>query len=202
MKNSVLKKGSFNIWLLGIVSFLNDFSSEMIIPILPMFISSLGGSGLVIGLIGGARDSISSILKVFLGYWSDKTGKRRIFVYSGYLVSSFFKLLLPLSKVWQHVLIFAGLERTGKALRTASRDAIIADSMPTQRGKGFGIHRAFDTSGAILGSIFVFILFWFLKTNLRKIIFLAAVFAFFSLIPLYFVKEKKKKPRDITLRLG
>ncbi len=202
MKNRYLKGISTDVLLLGIVSFLNDFSSEMIIPILPIFITALGGTGLVVGLIGGLRDSISSILKVFCGYWSDKTGKRKIFISSGYLTSAVFKLLLPFSRIWQHVLVFAGLERVGKGLRTAPRDAIIADSMPEQRGKGFGVHRAFDTSGAILGSAVVFILFWFLGFNFKTIIFVAALLAVLSLIPLHFVKEKRGKPQDITLQLG
>jgi MFS family permease len=202
MKNKYLKGISANILLLGIVSFLNDFSSEMIMPILPMFITALGGAGLVVGLVGGLRESISSILKVFCGYCSDRTGKRKIFVSSGYLTSAVFKFLLSFSKVWQHILVFAGLERVGKGLRTAPRDAIIADSMSEQRGRGFGIHRTLDTLGAILGSAVVFILFWFLKFDFKTIIFLAALLPVFSLIPLHFVKEKKRQPQDITLRLG
>ncbi len=202
MKNKYLKGISINIILLGIVSFLNDLSSEMIMPILPMFITALGGSGLVIGLIGGLRDSIASILKVFCGYFSDKTGKRKIFVFSGYLTSSFFKLFLAFSKTWQHILIFAGLERVGKGLRTAPRDAIIADSMPKERGKGFGIHRALDTFGAILGSIVVFLLFWFLGFGFNLIIFIAAIIALISLIPLHFVRERKKEPQKITLKIS
>ena len=153
MNDKYIKKFSSNILLLGIVSFINDLSSEMIMPILPMFITSLGGSSIIVGFIGGLRDSISSILKVFAGHWSDKSGRRKIFVSSGYLTSAFFKLLLSFSRIWLHVLFFASLERIGKGLRTAPRDAIIADSMPEQRGKGFGIHRAMDTSGAVLGSI-------------------------------------------------
>ncbi len=191
-----------NVLLLGLVSFLNDLSSEMIMPILPMFITALGGAGLVVGLIGGFRDSLSSILKIFSGYWSDKTGKRKIFVSSGYLISSVFKLFLAFSKAWQYVLVFAGLERVGKGLRTAPRDAIIADSMPEERGKAFGIHRALDTSGAILGSVVVFLLFWFLGFGFKSIILVAAVIAFLCLIPLRFVKEGKREPQDIVLKIG
>lgn len=202
MENKYLKGISANIILLGMVSFLNDLSSEMIMPILPMFITALGGTGLVVGLIGGLRDSISSILNVLCGFWSDKTGKRKIFVFSGYLTSSIFKLFLAFSKIWQHILVFAGLERVGKGLRTAPRDAILADSMPKERGKGFGIHRALDTSGAIAGSIVVFLLFWFLGFDFKSIIFFAAIIAFLSLVPLHFVKEGKKEPQDITLKIG
>ncbi len=202
MKNKHLKGISANILLLGIVSFLNDISSEMIMPILPMFITALGGSGLIVGLIGGLRNSISSILKVFAGYWSDKYGKRKVFVFSGYLISALFKLLLAFSKLWHHVLVFASLERIGKGLRTAPRDAIIAESLPKERGKGFGIHRAMDTLGAILGSITVFLLFWFFGFNFKSIILIASILSFLSLIPLHFVKEKKRKPQKINLKIG
>jgi len=171
-------------------------------PILPMFITALGGAGLAVGLVGGVRDSISSILKVFCGYWSDRIGKRKIFVFSGYFTSAFFKLLLALSKTCRHAAVFAGLERVGKGLRTAPRDAIIADSMAAERGKGFGIHRALDTSGAILGSTVVFLLFWFFGFGFKLIIFVAGVIAFASLIPLHFVKESERKPQDITLKIG
>ncbi len=200
MKKSTFKGISINIILLGIVSFLNDTSSEMIMPILPLFIVSLGGTGITIGLIGGVRDSISSFLKVICGYWSDKTGKRKIFVFSGYLTSALFKLLLAFSTIWQHVLIFSGLERVGKGIRTAPRDAIIADSMPEKRGKGFGIHRTLDTAGAILGSILVFILVWFIAVDFNAIILIATAIAFFSLIPILLVKEIKRKKQKISFK--
>jgi len=202
VKNKYLKGISANILLLGVVSFLNDFSSEMIMPILPMFIKSLGGAGLAVGAVGGFRDSISSILKVFCGYWSDRTGKRKIFVFSGYVTSSVFKLLLILSKTCQHAVVFASLERVGKGLRTAARDAIIADSMATKRGKGFGIHRALDTSGAILGSVVVFLLFWSFGFGFKLIILVAGVISFVSLIPLRFVKEVKREPQEMNLKIG
>ena len=202
MKKALLKGMSVNIILLGIVSFINDASSEMIMPILPLFIASLGGTGLIIGLIGGMRDSISSLLKVVCGYWSDKTGKRKIFVFSGYLTSSLFKLLLSFSTIWQHVLLFSGLERVGKGIRTAPRDAIIADSAPKKRGKGFGIHRAMDTAGAILGSAVAFLLIWLIAVDFNVIILIAGCVAFLSLIPLLLVKEAKKKPQNISFKVS
>ena len=211
-RNKYLKGVSANILLLGIVSFLNDLSSEMIIPILPMFITALGGAVWIVGLIGGLQDSISSILKVLSGYWSDRLGRRKIFVSSGYLTSAGFKLLLSFSTIWQHILIFTSFERVGKGLRTAPRDAIIADSMPEARGKGFGIHRALDTSGAIAGSVLVLLLllfFWFDLEQIayqigfyKSIIFIAAIIAFFSLVPLHFVKEGKREPQEIRLQVS
>jgi MFS family permease len=197
MSNTNIKGLSANIILLGIVSFLNDVSSEMIIPILPMFLRSLGGAGLAVGLAGGLRDSIPSILNVLSGYWSDKVRKRKIFVWAGYLSSAVFKLFLTLSKTSAHAVIFSALERTGKGLRTPARDAIIAESAATQRGKGFGIHRAFDTSGAILGSIIAFLLSGVLGLGFKLVILIAGVIAFASLVPLRFVKESKGDPQPL-----
>ena len=202
MKSEHLSGISANILLLGVVSFLNDLSSEMIIPILPLFITSLGGAGLIVGLIGGLQDSISSILKVVSGFWSDRTGRRKIFVFGGYLTSAGFKSLLAFSRIWQHVLLFASFERVGKGLRTAPRDAIIADSMPEARGEGFGIHRALDTSGAIFGGIAALLLYWFLGFGFTAIIVIAAIIAFISIAPLYYVKEGKRAPRAISLQIS
>ncbi len=195
------KKGiSRNVLLLGTVSFLNDLSSEMIMPILPLFIASLGGAGIVTGLIGGARDSITSLLKVLSGYFSDKTGGRKSLVIAGYFTSSVFKVLLALSKTWQHVLVFISFERVGKGLRDAPRDALIAASMPHQKGRAFGISRAFDTTGAILGSICAFIFFQLMGLGFTTIIFIAAGFAFLSLIPLQFVREEKIEKHTTSFR--
>jgi MFS family permease len=202
MKDRDLKGISANVLLLGVVSFLNDLSSEMIIPILPMFIIALGGGGFIIGLIGGLQESISSILKVLSGYWSDRIGRRKIFVTSGYFTSAVFKLFLSVSTLWQQILVFISFERVGKGLRTAPRDAIIADSMPEARGKGFGIHRALDTSGAILGGIAALIFYWAFGLGFGFIIFIAAIVAFISLLPLYFVKEGKRDPQRIRLQVS
>lgn len=201
MDNKYQKGVSRNVILLGLVSFLNDLSSEMIIPILPMFIMALGGTGFIVGLIGGLQTSISSILKVLFGYWSDRIGRRKIFVFYGYLTSASFKLLLSFSTLWQHILVLTSFERIGKGMRTAPRDVIIADSMPVARSKGFGIHRAFDTAGAISGGIAAFIFLYVFGLCFSSIIFIAAIVAFFCLIPLYRVKEKRREPQEIGLRI-
>jgi MFS family permease len=202
MENQSQRKIAPNVLLLSAVSFLNDLSSEMIMPILPMFLTLLGGTGEIVGLVGGLRDSISSILKVLSGYWSDKTGKRKVFVYSGYAISAVFKVLLAACRAWPSAVVFSSLERTGKGLRTAARDTIIADSMPTGRGKGFGVHRAVETLGAILGAIVALILYRFLGMDFKAIILIAGLLGFISLVPLYFVKEGKSKPQKVTLKMG
>ncbi|HEC80849.1 MAG TPA: MFS transporter [Thermoplasmatales archaeon] len=197
----LLKDIGRNILLLGFVSFLNDMSSEIIMPILPLFIVSLGGNEVILGLIGGLRESLSSLLKVASGYVSDKAGKRKPFVAIGYSVSAFFKLLLGFSTMWQHILLFSSFERVGKGLRTAPRDAIIADSLPEKKGKGFGVHRALDTLGAILGAILAFIFLWYIGLGYRMILLFAASLSLLSLIPLFWVKEKRKKKTTALFHL-
>jgi len=196
-----MKLGVSNVILLGLISLLNDFSSEMIMPILPMFLASLGGTGLIIGFVGGVRDMLSNILKAFSGIWSDNIRKRKPFIFTGYFTSSFFKLLLGLSKTWPFVLIFSSLERVGKGIRDAPRDALISESMPKQKGKAFGIQRAFDTTGAIFGSIVVLLLYWFLDISFKRIIIIAAILGFIAIIPLYLVKDiesKKRKSKSLV----
>jgi len=194
---------SFNVILLGLVSFITDVSSEMIHPLLPMFIITLGGGGLAVGLIGGLGDSLASILKVFGGFWSDKSGKRKPFVFFGYILSSICKIFLAFSTVWQHILVLRPSERIGKGIRTAPRDAIIADSSINQRGKAFGLHRAMDTAGAIGGSSLAFLLFYFLGFSYKSIFLLAGLIGVVALVPLSWVKEKRRKPKkSLSLRIG
>jgi len=107
-------KSDRNIIMLGFVSLLNDISSEIIQPVLPLFISSLGGGGLAVGLIGGISEGLPSILKIFAGWWSDRLGKRKPLVVAGYALSAAGKLLLPVASAWQHVFFFKVLERSGK----------------------------------------------------------------------------------------
>ncbi len=180
-----------NIFLLGIISLLMDVSSEMMLAVLPFFIASLGGAGIAIGLIGGIGDSVASLLKVFSGYWSDRLRKRKPFAFFGYSLSSVAKLFFPLVSSWTQLLILRPLERIGKGIRTAPRDAIIASSAKVEvRGKAFGFHRAMDSFGAFLGAFLAFVLFWFLKFEFKPILLIAALISFLALIPFIWVREK------------
>jgi len=192
-----------NILLLGMVSLLTDLSSEMMVSILPMYITSIGGTAFIVGLTGGLGDSISSMLKVFSGYWSDRTGRRKPFVFFGYGASAVAKLALAFSTTWQQILGFRAVERTGKGMRDAPRDAIIADSAsPEVRGKAFGIHRTMDTTGAIGGSLLALLLFWVFGLNFKTIILACAIVAFASLIPFVWVRDVRREPQKRTLGLS
>ncbi len=185
-----MRKGN-NVKLLGASSFFNDVGSDMIAPLLPFYIASFGGAGIAIGLLAGMREGLSSLLKIFGGWLSDRTGKRKIFIFLGYFVSVIFRFLLLLAGTWQQVVALVSFERIGKA-RDAPRDAIIEDSTKKQ-GRSFGIAQAMDTSGAILGTILVLVLFWKFNLEIRNVFFIAACIAILSLIPIFFVKEPKFK---------
>lgn len=184
-----------NIILLGFVSLLNDISSEIIQPILPLFIASLGGGSLAIGLIGGISDGLPSILKIFAGYWSDRLGRRKPMVVAGYGLSALTKLLLPFSAAWQQVFWLRTAERCGKGIRSAPRDAMISESADkNNQGRGFGLHRSMDSLGAVIGSIAAYIL-WQRGMDFSSIFLIAGVLAMLALIPFFSVKESFSSSR-------
>jgi MFS family permease len=163
--------------LLGFVSLLNDSSSEMIYPLLPVFLAStLGASPIVIGLIEGAADGLASVLKYFAGAWSDRLPKRKPLIAGGYALAAVSRVLIPLARVWPLVLVARLLDRTGKGIRSAPRDALIADVTPPEsRGKAFGFHRALDHTGAIAGPLMALVLMNILHLPMRTIFYVAVI---------------------------
>ncbi|HEV3005950.1 MAG TPA: MFS transporter [Pirellulales bacterium] len=144
-----------NIWLLGGASFLNDVASEMIAPLLPAFLLDvLGGNKFDLGVIEGMADSLSSVLKLWAGSWSDRLGSRKGLVVAGYAVAALARPWLRFALLPWHVLSVRALDRLGKGIRTAPRDAMLVDSTDaTQRGRAFGFHRAMDHLGAAVGPL-------------------------------------------------
>jgi MFS family permease len=144
-----------NVFAISLVSLLNDASSEIIYPLLPVFLSlTLGASPAVVGLIEGTAESISSLLKLFAGYFSDRRGKRKVFVVLGYALANFVRPLLAFANNWYQVLAIRLTDRVGKGIRGAPRDAMIADAVaPEERGLAFGLHRAMDHAGAVIGPL-------------------------------------------------
>ncbi|MCP5059726.1 MAG: MFS transporter [bacterium] len=146
-----------NLWALSGTSFLMDVSSEMIMNVLPLFLSNVLGVGTaVIGLIEGVAESTASLLKVFFGNLSDRLGARKPLAVGGYALSALAKPLFLLAGSWGMVAGARWADRVGKGVRTAPRDALIADSIDaSDRGLAFGMHRAADTGGAALGLLIV-----------------------------------------------
>jgi MFS family permease len=142
-----------NIFFLGLVSLLTDVSSEMIFTLVPLVVLNvLKGSAVDVGLIGGLSESFDAIFRIFSGRISDRVKKRKLLAIIGYGFSTLCKPFMLLANVWGGVLAVRFGDRVGKGIRTSPRDALIADSVTLEkRGKGFGIHRAMDTTGAVLG---------------------------------------------------
>ncbi|MFA6328764.1 MAG: MFS transporter [Candidatus Micrarchaeia archaeon] len=201
-----------NVLVLGAVSFLTDVSSEMIFPILPVFLTAFLGAGKeIIGLIEGIADSAASLLDIFIGYWSDSSGKRRQFVIAGYGLSSFSKLGIAFATAWPMVLVFRGVERVGKSIRTSPRDAIIASSSSKgARGMAFGLHRAMDTLGAVVGPAIAYVMLsWMGSTEAgyRAVFYAAIIPAFLAVAAIWlFVREPRAKAapsgKDKAKKLG
>ena len=156
-----------NVFAIGLVSLLNDASSEIIYPLLPVFLSlTLNASPAAIGLIEGAAESVSSLLKLFAGYFSDRLGKRKAIVVVGYSLANLMRPLLAFTTNWHQVLAIRLADRVGKGIRTAPRDAMIADSVAVeQRGIAFGFHRAMDHTGAVIGPLVGYLLVFLIAAN-------------------------------------
>ncbi len=141
-----------NVLVLGIVSFLTDASSEMVMWTVPFYIALLGGGAVWVGIVEGLRESLSSLLKLASGWFSDRVGRRKVLVAVGYGISTVAKPILTLAAAPWHVLGILGIERVGKGVRTAPRDALIAGAVSEEnRGKAFSFHRMMDHGGAVLG---------------------------------------------------
>lgn len=191
MKKNKIPK---NVLILGIVSFFNDVASEMVYPIVPIFLTSiLKAKTSVVGLIEGVAEATASITKFLFGYLSDRVGKRKPFVVLGYTFSSFSKGLIGLAYFWPLVLFSRFLDRLGKGLRTASRDALLLQNT-NEKNKGFifGFHRSLDSAGAVVGPILGLVFISLFANNLRLIFFLAMIPGLIGVVLLLiFVQEKK-----------
>ena len=157
-----------NVWALGLTSFFTDVSSEMIMVLLPLFLTTLGASRAVIGLIEGVADATASFLKIFSGWLSDKLGKRKLLIGLGYGLSTVTKPLVALANTWPLVLFVRFTDRVGKGIRNAPRDALVADSTePTERGLSFGFHRMMDTAGAVVGTLLASLFIYVFSTHFK-----------------------------------
>ena len=154
-----------NVWVLTGTSFLTDVSTEMIVHLLPLFLANvLGVRTVTVGLIEGLAETTSSLVKLLSGRWSDRLQQRKGLTVAGYALSTVAKPFLALARSWPAVLLVRFVERVGKGVRTAPRDALVADSVDArQRGLAFGLHRAGDTAGAALGLAIALVVVWRLQ---------------------------------------
>ena len=162
---------------LGVVSLLTDMSSEMIYPLLPIFLASVLGAGaMALGVIEGVAESTAALLKVVSGIWTDRTQRRKPLVVAGYTLSGMMRPLIGLAAAWPAVLALRFADRVGKGLRSSPRDALIADVTDAgARGAAYGFHRAMDHAGAVLGPLVAAVLLKAAGLPLRQVFLLSAI---------------------------
>ena len=191
-----------NVIALSLVSLLNDASSEIIYPLLPLFLTSvLRASASAIGVIEGAAETTAALLKLASGWWSDRLGSRKPLVVFGYTLASVVRPMVALAQGVGQVLAIRVVDRVGKGIRTSPRDALLADSVAKeQRGRAFGLHRAADHLGAVIGPLTAFAILRWTALDLRTLFLLAAIPGAFAVIALIVgVKEPvRAAPPPVT----
>jgi MFS family permease len=186
-----------NVFVLAAVSFLTDASSEIIYPLLPIFITSvLGASAAAVGAVEGAAETTSALLRLASGWWSDRVRRRKPLVVAGYALAALVRPLIAIAQSATQVLAIRVTDRVGKGIRGAPRDALIAESVDASiRGRAFGFHRAADHAGAVVGPLLAFALLGWGEMNLRAVFLVAAIPGVLSVIVL--VMGVREVPRAI-----
>lgn len=201
-KEQAAGKGVRNIAFLGLVSFFMDLSSEMVYPLIPIYLTSvLGATPTIIGVIEGIAESIASLLKVFSGYVSDRYQRKKPIAFVGYATGLLYKIAMLFAASWPGVLVARIVDRFGKGIRTAPRDVMVADSADSAAvGKSFGLHKMLDMAGSAAGVLLAFFLFTGLGQDAYRTVFAASmILATLSLCMFFFIKETKE-PRQSRQR--
>jgi MFS family permease len=190
-----------NILILSIVSLLTDVASEMLYPVIPLYLKEIGYGVIIIGLIEGAAQTIAGMSKGYFGFLSDKLGKRVLFIRLGYGISAISKPIMGLSQSPFFVFSARLADRFGKGIRTAPRDAILAqESTPANRGKVFGFHRSMDTLGATIGPILALVFLYFNPGQYRTLFLIVLIPGLLSTICTFLIDDGKDAPAQSPKR--
>lgn len=188
----------WNILFLGLVSFFADISAEMVYPIIPLYLTStFGATPALVGLIEGIAESLASLLKVYSGYISDRSQKKKRLAFFGYTTGLIYKIALILATSWVGILVARVIDRIGKGIRTSPRDVMVSESAPAnQLGQAFGLHKALDMAGSAIGILLAyFIIQGNLNTSTYKTLFLVSMIpALIGLGLFAFIREQKNHP--------
>ena len=187
------------VWALGFVSMLMDISSEMIHALLPVYLVTVMGSSMVtVGFIEGIAEATASITKIFSGALSDRLGKRKLLAVAGYGLAAFTKPVFPLAPTVGWLVAARFVDRIGKGIRGAPRDALVSDiSPPHLRGASFGLRQSLDTVGAFVGPLLAIGLMWWTADNFKAVFWIAVIPAFLSLALILFAVEEPGRPPGI-----
>ena len=201
-RKKLMSNGTRNIILLGLISCFADISSEMVYPLIPLYLTAaLGATPVLVGLIEGIAESIASLLKVFSGYISDRFQHKKAIAFSGYATGLLYKIALIFATSWNGILSARVIDRFGKGIRTAPRDVMVSESADQNNmGKSFGIHKMLDMAGSAIGILLSFILLKKIGSNPEsyKIIFAISIIPIvIALLLFFFVHEKKEKREPV-----
>lgn len=194
-----------NVGLLAAVSLINDVSGEMLMAVLPFVLVAQGATGLGLGLVGGVTEGVGHAMKLVGGSLGQRVERKKGLIGAGYLVAAVSRFGVALATAWPLTLAFRGLDRVGKGLRTAPRDALLSEQLPAgQRGQAFGLHRAADTTGAVLGVLGALALIAWAGASHRTVVLVGAGIGLASLLPLLGLQEGPRVPNlgDPALRVA
>ncbi len=193
-----------NIFFAGLTSFLTDTSTKMVYCIMPLFLLSIGASKTTLSLIEGIAESSASILKALSGFWSDKIGRNKPFMIIGYALSALITPIYSTAVSPLQILYLRFLERVGKGIRTAPRDSLVAKSSSYGKtGTGFGVHKAMDNCGAIVGPLISFLILLAFPGGYRRVFLFAAIPAFLGVLTIiFFIKEAKANQESLIKKIA
>ena len=191
--NNNLKYITPTVWTLSLVSMLTDTASEMLYPIMPIYLKSIGFSIVLIGILEGVAEATAGLSKGYFGKLSDNTGKRVPFVQLGYAFSAISKPMMALFVYPLWIFFARTIDRFGKGIRTGARDAMLSDeATPETKGKIFGFHRSMDTLGAVFGPSFALIYLYYHPQNYKTLFYIAFIPGCLSILTTFFLKDKNK----------
>lgn len=181
------------VWILSIVSLLTDTASEMLYPIMPIYLKTIGFSVVIIGILEGVAEATAGLSKGYFGKLSDLSGRRVPFVQIGYAFSSISKPMMAIFTFPLWIFFARTIDRLGKGIRTGARDAILSDeATPKTKGKVFGFHRSMDTLGAVLGPSLALLYLYFFPEDYKTLFFIAFIPGLLAVLTTFYLKEKIK----------
>ena len=181
------------VWILSLVSFFTDLASEMLYPVMPIYLKEIGFSILLIGILEGIAEGIAGLSKGYFGKLSDVKGKRVPFVRVGYSFSAISKPMMAIFTWPLWIFLARTIDRFGKGIRTGARDALLSDeATPETKGKVFGFHRSMDTFGAVFGPLTALTFLHFFPKNYKILFFVAFVPGLIAIFFTFLIKEQKK----------
>jgi len=191
------------VWILSLVSLLTDMASEMLYPVMPLYLKTIGFSVMLMGILEGVAEATAGLSKGYFGKMSDVSGKRLPFVQAGYAFSAVSKPMMAVMTFPLWIFFARTLDRLGKGIRTGARDAILSDeSEPQTRGRVFGFHRSMDTIGAVLGPLLALLYLFFYPDNYKGLFYIAFIPRMLAVLLLLTLKEKKQPGEKVDKKVS